>query len=82
MSDNREPAVGKVLDSETFERLPHCQELPREPVQLIDSETSEPRRIPAPEYGSVERLRVLIQRAFEAELQFYGRVFGLPDRVL
>jgi hypothetical protein len=66
----------QVLDSETFERLPPDQKLTAEVVQVIDSETFEPFPRRAPPCGPAKRLCLMIRRAFEAELDYYSRVFG------
>jgi hypothetical protein len=76
MTDERERLMTQVLDSETFERLPPDQKLTAEGVEVIDSETFEPFPPPAPPCGPAKRLCLMIQRAFEAELDFYSRVFG------
>ena len=68
--------MAQVLDSETFERLPPDQRLTAEVAQVLDSETFEPVPPPAPPCGPARRLCLMLQCAFEAERDYYSRVFG------
>jgi len=80
MIDALQQSAAPVLDSETFERLPSDQKLSSARTHIIDSETFEPLLPPESAYGPVQRLRVLIQRALEAELDYYSHVFGARNK--
>jgi hypothetical protein len=79
MTDNRQRSPVEVLDSETFERLPPEQTQTPVRPRVVDSETSEPLSSPVPACSLAKRLRLMIQRAFEAELDYYSRVFGRDE---
>jgi hypothetical protein len=74
MTDNRERSAASIVDSETFEHLPPEQRPTPVGLQGVDSETVEPHSPSAPAYGLTKRIRLMLQRAFEAELDYYRRI--------